>query len=439
MAFRLSAFYFVQFAVWGCYLTSLGQYLGSAGLGRMISWFYAAAGIVSLVMPALMGHISDRYVGPRRLLALSHGVAALFMGGAWWYAAHTPAPAFWPLFLLYLGFLSFFLPTIALANASVFSALASRGESALDKFPVIRIWGTVGFVAAMWLVNSFYWHEGAFGFTLSEASPFSRWRLQYTSGQLLASAITGVAAAVLSLMLPEGRVREALREERRGRLEVTGLGRFRLFADRRLRGFLIFAVLGGVCLQISNGYVTPYITQFGADPAYSGSAAASNATMLFSISQIAEALCVLGVGYMMRRFGAVAVLGMALAAWGIRFGTLALGNPGDGLWLLVLSMVAYGVAFDFFNIAGALYLDSLTPQGGKGFGQGVLMLMSNGLGATLGMICAGGVVNHYCHWEQSAVGQRYFVGDWTTVWSIFAIYSLTVGLMLILCLRRHRK
>ena len=198
MAFRLSAFYFVQFAVWGCYLTSLGQYLGSAGLGRMISWFYAAAGIVSLVMPALMGHISDRYVGPRRLLALSHGVAALFMGGAWWYAAHTPAPAFWPLFLLYLGFLSFFLPTIALANASVFSALASRGESALDKFPVIRIWGTVGFVAAMWLVNSFYWHEGAFGFTLSEASPFSRWRLQYTSGQLLASAITGVAGAVLS-------------------------------------------------------------------------------------------------------------------------------------------------------------------------------------------------------------------------------------------------
>lgn len=438
MKARLSIFYFLQFAVWGCYLTSLGQFLGSVGLGAHISWFYAAVGIVSLVMPALAGHISDRYVAPRRLLAWCHAVAALFMAAAWCYSVTASPVGLWPLFLLYIGFLSFYLPTIALSNTNAFLILSSRGEDTLKSFPRIRIWGTVGFVAAMWFVNSFYMSDGVFGFSLSDDGAFGRMRLQYNAGQLLASSAVGLMTALYALTLPKATFVAAERAERKSWVEILGWKRFHLLSKPGLRGFLLFAVLAGVCLQISNGFVTPFITHFRALPEYAGNAVAANATMLFSISQIAEALCILLVGVTLRRFGIRAVLAMALAAWGIRFATLAAGNPGDGLWLLVISMVAYGMAFNYFNIAGAMYVDRMTATGVKGFGQGVLMLMSNGVGATLGMFGAGAVVNSFCRWqeEMTAAGpMRFFMGDWPAVWWIFAAYSAAVCLLIVLFFR----
>lgn len=442
MKSRLSVFYFLQFAVWGCYLTTLGQFLGRAGLGADISWFYAAVGIVSLFMPAFMGHIADRYVAPRRLLTLCHTVAAVFMLCAWIYAV-IPGPIdFAPLFMLYLGFLCFFLPTIALANTNAFLIMERGGRDTLKAFPKVRIWGTVGFVAAMWFVNSFYCSGGQCGFTLSDSDTMAPVRLQYTSGQLLASSILGFITALYSLTLPAGSMRKAAKAEKISWIDMLGWRRFSLLRQANIRMFMIFAILTGVCLQISNGFVTPFITHFGALPEYAGNAVAANATMLFSISQIAEAACILLVGISLRRLGIKAVLAVALTAWAIRFATLAAGNPGDGLWLFVISMIAYGVAFDFFNIAGALYIDRVTDSSVKGFGQGVLMLMSNGIGATLGMLGAGAVVNSFCRWQpvMTAAGmQRFFMGDWQSVWWIFAIYAATVALLLILLFRTNPK
>lgn len=431
----LSLLYFLQFAVWGCYLTCLGQLLGAGGLGRDIAWFYAAVGFVSFVMPALMGHIADRYVSPARLLGLCHGAAALAMLAAWRYAMTHPMMDFAPFFGLYVLFLAFYMPTMALANTTAFGILKSRGLRPVDVFPRIRVWGTVGFVAAMWFVNSAYWHDGAFGFTLSDAGPMSAFRFQYTPMQLLASSVIGFVTAFYTLSLPC--VRPMAQQS-------TGLGEhfremFTFFRNAPVRTFLLLAALSGVCLQISNGFATPFISSFMADPAYAGTLAAGNATMLFSLSQISEAVCVLFVGWCMKRFGIRSVLITALVAWALRFLLFAFGNPGGGLWMLIGSMLVYGVAFNFLTIAGNIYMDQSSAPERRGLGQGVLMLMSNGIGASLGTLCAGGVVNSFCHWQQvsteSGATMRLFIGDWQSAWLIFVAYALVVALLYFICFR----
>ncbi|MCH5225910.1 MAG: MFS transporter [Muribaculaceae bacterium] len=426
---RLSLLYFLQFGVWGCYLSCFGQLLGAGGLGPDIQWFYAAVGIVSLLTPALFGHIADRFVPSVRMLGLSHLCGSILMFCLWIYASSRPHFSFWPFFLLYLGFLLFYMPTMALANTTTFALLKSKGLRPVDRFPYIRIWGTIGFVAAMWFVNSAYIYDGVFGFTLNDMSPAASRRFQYTSMQLLSSSMLGLLTAFYTLTLPV--VREGKPKSDFSVAEIFGFRAFRLFRIKDVRTFLVFAVFIGVCLQISNGFAVPFVNHFMAFPEYIGSLASGNATLLFSLSQISEAAFMVITGIAMKRIGFKWVISLAMLAWCLRFLFLGIGDPGEGLGWLLLSMIVYGIAFNFFNIAGHIYMDQKSDKTTKGFGQGLLMMMSNGIGATGGMIAAGAVVNHFCHWEMmpapSGEGMmRLFMGDWLWPWLIFAIYALVV-------------
>lgn len=431
---RLSLLYALQFAVWGCYLSCFGQLLGASGLGSRIQWFYAAVGLVSLFTPVLMGYVADRFMASVRLLGLCHLGAGVMMTVAWMYASSHPTMSFGTFFLIYLGFLALYMPTMALSNTTTFGIMKSRGLRPVDHFPSIRIWGTVGFVAAMWFVNSAYIFDGKFGLTLDDADRAAGFRFQYTSMQLLAAAVMGFATALYTVTLPKADSSDRPRKNQGGGLPV--FRSFSLFKDPEVRTFLIFAVLAGVCLQISNGYAIPYINHFMADKAYSGSLAAGNATLLFSLSNISEAVCVLLVGVCLKRMGIKWVVFTALIAWSLRFLGLGLGNPGTGLWLLVGSMLVYGIAFNFFNIAGGIYMDSVSDSTNRGFGQGLLMMMSNGIGASTGMIAAGAVVNHFCRWQpvETASGARMtlFMGDWNAPWMIFAGYALALAILLMI-------
>ena len=429
---RLSVLYFLQFAVWGSYLSCLGQLLGGGGLGPDIQWFYAAVGIVSLLTPALFGHLADRFIPSVRMLGLCHLCASVVMFCLWIYASTRAHFLFWPFFLLYLGFLSFYMPTMALANATTFALLKRRGLRPVDQFPGIRIWGTIGFVAAMWFVNSAFIYEGVFGFTLNDLSPAASSRFQYTSMQLLTSSIIGVITAAYTLVIPSTPVPNPGKASSLS--EIFGLKAFHLFKMPEVRVFLIFAIFTGVCLQISNGYAVPFVNHFMAFKEYAGTLAAGNATMLFSLSQISEAAFILITGIAMKKMGFKWVICLALLTWCLRFLFLALGNPGAGIWWLVFSMVIYGVAFNFFNIAGHIYMDQKSDKSTKGFGQGLLMMMSNGIGATGGMIAAGAIINNFCHWKMmespSGTGMiRLFMGDWFYPWIIFAAYALAVGIL----------
>lgn len=436
---RLSLLYFLQFAVWGCYLTSLGQFLGVSGLGKDIAWFYAAIGLVSIVTPALMGFLADRFVRPARLLSLCHLAAGVVMTGAWVYTLQHPHLEFGIFYPLYLLFLAFYMPTMALSNTTAFGIIKRGGKETVDLFPSIRIWGTVGFIGAMWMVNSTYWHDGHLGWTLTDSDPMAPFRFQYNSMQLFCSGCIGILTGLYALTLPAIPTPPRRDGDKKHGYKIFYFKTLKEFFYKKRNGisegyslssvgiFLIFVAFIGVCMQISNGFATPFISHFMGMPQYSGSFAAGNATMLFSLSQISEALIILVVGKSLKKWGIRMVFGIGLAAWGLRFLFLGLGNPDEGLVFLILSMVIYGVAFNFITIAGHLHIDRVSPAGSKGLGQGVMMLMSNGIGATAGVIAAGEIINRWCQWELVSTGagasMRLFMGDWVIPWMIFAAYS----------------
>lgn len=421
---KLAIMNFLQFAVWGSYLVCLGQYLGSAGLGTDISAFYAVQGFVSIFMPAIMGIVADRWVPAQRLLGLCHLLAAAFMLLAWNYAQTHPVLEFWPFFSLYTMSVAFYMPTIALGNSVSFAILKRNGFDTVKDFPPIRVLGTVGFIVAMWFVNSAYYANGSFGFTLSEANPAAGARFQYTSMQLLTCSVLGFVLASYCFFLPNV---PTVPKGQRGKESIAsalGLDAFRLFADRRMFVFFFFSLLLGVSLQITNGYATLFITSFKGMPEYADTFGANNATLLTSISQISEAFCILLIPFFLRRFGIKNVMLIAMGAWVLRFGFFGIGDPGSGLWMLICSMIIYGVAFDFFNVSGALFVEQETHESIKSSAQGLFMLMTNGLGASIGMLLAGAVVNHFVAPENG-----YMVGNWRAAWLIFAAYALVVAVL----------
>lgn len=440
---KLRILYFLQFAVWGSYLTSFGQFLGSVGMGMNIAWFYAAIGLVSLVTPPLFGHLADRYIAPVRLLRLCHFLAGCTMLSMFIYAQSQGRPEFGPFFTLYMIFLAFYMPTMALSNTVTFGLLKERSIRPVDAFPAIRVWGTVGFIMAMWLVNSIYIYDGEAGFTLSDAHPYAMQRFQYNAGQLLSAAFFGFATALYAVLIPRHQ-RACDNDERHHSgnfiTQIKSLKYF--FSLPELRIFLIFAIFTGVCLQISNGFVTSFITHFVGDPQYSENFAASNATLLFSLSQISEMALILIVGISLKRLGIRGVFAIGILAWCIRYVTLAFGTPADGAWLLILSMIVYGVAFNFITIAGHLYVEDKSPARYKGFGQGAMMLMSNGIGATVGMLCAGNIINRFCQWQPVSLADgdqtMLFMGAWETPWLIFSGYAAVVLIAWIIFFRTKK-
>jgi len=420
---RLALMNFLEFAVWGAYLTCMGNYLGKAGLGEQIAWFYAIQGIVSIFMPTLMGIVADKYIQPQRLLGICHLVAGAFMLGCWWMGVQAGFGNELPnksLFIaLYTLSVAFFMPTIALANTTAFTILKNNGMDTVKDFPPIRVLGTVGFIITMWFVNCAVWEDGAFAFTFAENAH----KFQYTYMQFFVSGILSIVLFVYCLTLPECAVDK--KKEQASLAESLGLNAFKLFKSKRMALFFIFSALLGMCLQVTNGYAGPFITSFkgSADAAVASSFAANNATLLTSISQISEALCILMIPFFLKRYGIKIVMLMSMFAWVFRFGFFGIGNPAmPGVLLFILSCIVYGVAFDFFNVSGGIFVDQECEPSIKASAQGLFMMMTNGVGATIGTLAAGEIVNHYCSWQGD-----YLLGDWQSCWFIFAAFALVVG------------
>ena len=426
---RLAAMNFMEFAVWGAYLTCMGNYLGRAGMGAEVSWFYAIQGIVSIFMPTIMGVVADKYVQPQRLLGLCHLVAgacmlALALIGM---ADETPSK---PLFIaVYTLSVAFYMPTLALSNTAAFSILKRNGMDTINDFPPIRVLGTVGFIVTMWFVNCAALGDGGFTFTLDDNSG----KFQYTYMQFLVSGVISLALFAYCFTLPGCPIES---KPSRSLAETFGIDAFKLFKVRRMALFFVFSMLLGMSLQITNGYATPFITSFKGVPEMADTFGANNATMLVSLSQISEALGILLIPFFMKRYGIKVVMLIAMAAWVLRFGLFGLGDPSfPGVLLFVLSCLVYGVAFDFFNVSGGLYVDSECEPKMRASAQGLFMLMTNGLGATIGTLCAGEVINHYCHWTSDG----FLVGNWQACWFIFAGYALFVCVLFALMFKTNEK
>ena len=424
LKFRLSLMNFLQFAVWGAYLTCMGNYLGSAGLGAEISWFYAIQGIVSIFMPTIIGIIADRKVQPQRMLGICHLLAGAFMLCCWYmgYQAGTgneltDKSAFIAVYTLSVAF---YMPTLALSNTTAFRILTDKGMDTVKDFPPIRVLGTVGFIATMWFVNCAVWDGNSFSLTLGENAN----KFQYTYWQFFVSGLLSLVLFLYTFTLPQCKL--VKKEHNESLAESFGLNAFKLFKTKKMALFFIFSALLGMSLQVTNGYATPFLTSFrgSEDPIIASSFAANNATLLTSISQISEALCILMIPFFLRRYGIKIVMLIAMFAWVLRFGLFGLGNPAmPGVLLFILSCIVYGVAFDFFNVSGAMFVDQECAPSVKASAQGLFMLMTNGLGATIGTLAAGEIVNHYCQWNENG----FLMGDWQSCWFIFAAFALVVA------------
>lgn len=397
---RLVAMNFLEFAVWGAYLTSMGTYLGSHGLDTNTGWFYAIQGIVSIFMPGLMGMIADRWVPAQRLLGLCHLLAGGFMIVASWYALSAGnAVQMMPLFTLYSLSVAFYMPTLALSNSVAFTGLTKAGLDTVKAFPPIRVFGTLGFIVTMLTVNFL-------GF-------------QSTPHQLMLSGALSLVLACYAPTLPTCSVNT----QKRSVAQALGLDAFKLFKQRRMAIFFLFSMLLGVSLQITNAYANPFITKFKDVPEFANTFGANNANVLISLSQVSETCCILLIPFFLKRFGIKRVMMIAMLAWVFRFGLFGLGNPGSGVWMFILSMIVYGVAFDFFNISGALFVDQNTDSGIRSSAQGLFMIMTNGLGASFGTLAAQEVVNHFVYYHADKAIQ---ITGWRTSWLIFAGYALVV-------------
>ena len=403
--FRLIVMNILQWAVWGSYLTSMGSYLASVGLATRIGLFYALQGIVSIFMPTIMGIVADKWIPAQKLLGLCHGIAGAAMVAATFYCMNAETIAFGPLFGLYFIGAAFYMPTIALSNSVAYNILENRGMDTVKTFPPIRVFGTVGFILAMLFVN-FVSVDGV--------------QFQNSEYQFLTSGVLGFMMFAYCFTLPNCPCK-ADQNGNQTLAERFGLKAFALFKDRQMAIFLVFSMLLGVALQITNSFANPYIQHFQEVPAFADSWGAQNANALISISQVSETLGILLIPIAMKLFGIKRVMLIAMFAWVLRFGLFGAGDTGSGVWMLIVSMLVYGVAFDFFNISGSLYVNQRTTSAIQNSAQGLFMLMTNGIGATIGTLSAQAVINHFVYNSANP--------DWSTAWYIFAGYALVVAIL----------
>ena len=400
---RLIFMNFLQFFVWGSWLISMGKYMIVTlhFTGGQVASVYGTMGIASLFMPGLLGILADRWINAERLLGACHLIGA----GLLLYASTI---ADYPtLYIVMLLNAMFYMPTIALNNTVSYIVLEKKGFNIVEIFPPIRVWGTVGFIIAMWTVDIFGW----------TASPM----------QLYVSAGAGILLGLYAFTMPS--CTPIKTTEKKSLASSLGLDAFVLFKQRKMAVFFLFAMFLGAALQITNAFGLPFISDFSR--LYPDSFGVKHPNLLTSISQISETLFILTIPFFLNRFGIKKVMLMSIFAWVFRFGLFGIGNPGSGLFFLVLSMIIYGMAFDFFNISGSLFIEKEAPITIRASAQGLFMIMTNGLGAFFGGVGSGWVVDHF-----TVNG----VKDWQSIWFVFAGYALILGIIFPLAFKYdHRR
>lgn len=386
---------FLEYFIWGAWLISLGSYVGNTLHfdGVQIGSFFATMGIASLFMPALLGIVADRWVPAQILLGVCHILGAGFLVAASFQTEYVP------LYTMMLLSVMVYMPTISLSNTVAYNALENKGFDIVKDFPPVRVWGTIGFICAMWVVD-------ITGFKYSEM-------------QLYVAAAAALSLGLYAFTLPKCAVSVG-DGTKKSLVDSLGLRAFALFKQRKMALFFVFSMLLGAALQITNGFGDLFLSSFASIPEYVDSFGVKHSVILLSVSQMSETLFILAIPFFLKHFGIKKVMLISMLAWVLRFGLFGLGNPGDGLWMLVLSMIVYGMAFDFFNISGSLFVEKSTNSSIRASAQGLFMIMTNGFGAMFGSYAAGKVVK-----VLTVDG----VTDWSSAWLIFAGYALTIAVV----------
>ena len=396
--YRLSAMSFLQFFVWGAWLITIGNYCALTK-GWSFSEFgaiFSTMGISAIFMPTLIGLIADKFVNAERLYSILHLGNAIAIG----LIPQVTEPG--TFFFVILAAMLCYMPTLALSNSIAYHILKNERIDVVSTFPTIRVWGTVGFIAAMWLTN----------LTGHKA----------TDGQFYISAIAGVFLAIYAWTLPKcppNHKEDKAKNEKSDRFKLLK-DAFSLFANYKMALFFLFTMLLGAALQLTNMYGDNFLSSFESVPEYKDLFVVQRSTIIMSISQVSETLFILAIPFFLKRFGIKNVMLISMLAWVLRFGLLAYSNPADGLWMIVLSCIVYGMAFDFFNVSGSLFVETTAAPKIRASAQGMFMMMSNGFGAIMGSFLSGIIIDKYFTTPTGL--------DWTGIWLTFAGYALFIAI-----------
>jgi NHS family xanthosine MFS transporter len=399
---RLIVLNFLQFFIWGSWLLTIGAYWFQTKQwsGTEFGAIFSTMGIASLFMPAIAGIIADRWINAEKLYGLLHicGAVVLFMVPM----VSDPNTMFWIMLLNMV----FYMPTIALAITVGYSVLKSKDKDIITEYPPIRVWGTIGFIVALWVVSLSGLETSAGQFYVASA----------------ASLMLGIYAFTLPACPPLGKMQTG------SFVDALGLNAFALFKNAKMAVFFLFAMLLGAALQLTNAYGDTFLHDFAKVPEFKDLLAVKFPAIIMSISQISETLFILTIPFFLRRFGIKKVMIFSMIAWVLRFCLFAYGDPAGGLWMIILSCIIYGMAFDFFNISGSLFVETQSDPSIRARAQGLFMMMTNGFGAFLGSRISGIVIDKYFVLENGSF-------DWKGIWLAFAFYSLIVAVLFTLFFR----
>ncbi|MBF2092850.1 nucleoside permease [Flavobacterium psychrophilum] len=393
---RLTIMSFLQFFVWGAWLITVGNYWFTTKQwsGAEFGAIFSTLGLSSILMPALTGIIADKWVNAEKLYGVLHILGGLAI--AYLPQVNNPTSFYWVIFAAMMCY----MPTISLSNSVAYYILKDNNYDIVKVFPPIRVWGTVGFIAAMWLTN----------LSGNKASV----------NMFYISAFAAMVLGIYSFTLPKCPPQKLISESD-SFLKKLGLDAFKLFGNYKMALFFVFSMFLGGALQLTNMYGDTYLSDFAKVPQYANSFVVKYSTIIMSISQISETLFILAIPFFLKRFGIKQVLLISMLAWVLRFGLFSYGNPTNGLWMIIMSCVVYGMAFDFFNISGSLFVETTTDSKMRSSAQGLFMMMSNGFGAFFGGIISGFIIDKYF----TINGKR----DWHNIWLAFAIYALVVAIL----------
>ena len=400
---RLTILNFLEFFAWGAWLLSAGAYMYVTlhFTGLQIGAVYGTLGLAALFMPAIMGIIADKWINTERVFGASHIILAVLL---LWLSTVKDFDTF---YLIVFLISMFYMPTIALNNSISYAILERNKMDIVKVFPPIRVWGTVGFILAAWTVDLLGW--------------------KVSKEQFVVSAIASFILGVYSFTLPA--IPPVPATEKKSFAERLGLDAFSLFKDKKMAIFFIFSLLLGAALQITNIWGVPFLEDFAKD--YKGYFAVEHSLFLMTLSQVSETLFILTIPFFLKKFGIKKVMLMSMLAWVLRFAFFGIGNPAEGLPFLILSMIIYGMAFDFFNISGSLFVEKEAKPSIRSSAQGLFMLMTNGLGAILGAYGSGYVVDHFTNPDGTK--------DWQTIWFIFAGYALIITILFAIFFKYEHK